>query len=317
MSERVLVTGASGFVGSHVARRFLRDGAEVHAVVRPASRLWRLGDDAPAIRLHQADLTDAASLARVLRAARPDVICHLATASLYQGQDVPMSEAASVNLLGTAALLDAAEAVGYRAFINTGSSSEYGPKQAPMTETDRCEPANTYAIAKCAATQVARLAAARHGRPVVTLRLFSPFGPLDDERRLIPYLVSQALGHDPIHLTAPDAVRDFVFIDDVVEAYVACARRPEPLRGQALNVGSGQQATVREIAEAVVALAESRSRITTGAAAAPRPWESPVWQADITAIRETVGWAPRCSLRDGLARTIAWARQQTERVETR
>lgn len=308
MSQRDLVTGASGFVGSRLVRRLVAEGHEVHVLARPTSRLDRLGDAAAAVRVHQADLTDEAAVRAAIRRARADVIYHLATASLYGGDDLPVDTVIGVNLLGTIRLLEACEEVGFHCLINTGSSSEYGRVQEPMAETMRCEPANTYAIAKCAATQYVRLCGERLGQGVVTLRLFSPYGPGDDERRLIPYAIGRALAGESLRLADPSAVRDFVYIDDVVDAYRRCPAQADRLSGQALNVGSGQQTSVRQLVAAVLEVTGSRSEVAWGVEP-PRPWESPVWQADLRAVRQTLGWAPTVTLREGLAKTVAWLQE--------
>lgn len=305
VSERYLVTGATGFVGANLARRLVAEGHEVHLLTRSTSILWRLADVTPLPRCHVADVTDKDALSAVVATVKPDVVFHLANAGVYGGTHSAATELFRVNLLGTINLLEACERVPYRCFVNTGSSSEYGIKTEPMCESDSCDPANAYGVSKCASTMYARFVALEQARPIVNLRLFSPFGPFDDPRRLIPYVISRALAGEELLLANPSSVRDFIYIDDVVDAFLACVVRANKLAGEVLNVGSGRQTTVQEVVATVLDITGARSRVDWHAQQ-PRPWESPFWQADIGKISRVLDWQPRHSVRAGLAKTVAW-----------
>lgn len=308
MPERYLITGATGFVGANLARRLVAEGQEVHVLTRSTSNLWRLADVKPSLRLHTADITDKDALTALVATVKPDVVFHLANVGVYGGVHSAAAGLFSVNLLGTIKLLEACKHIQYRCFVNTGSSSEYGIKTKPMREGDPCDSANAYGVAKCAATMYARCVALEQGRPIVTLRLFSPFGPFDDRRRLIPYVISRALTNEELRLGNPSSVRDFIYIDDVVDAFLASVGRADKLTGEVLNVGSGYQTSIEYIVTTVLDLTGSRSRVTWRARE-PRPWESPVWQASIQKIGRMLDWRPRHSVRAGLAKTVAWLRE--------
>ena len=137
--KRILITGGTGFVGANLARRLMRDGHDVHLLVRPDYRSWRIDSIKPDLRLHTASITDAEALTRAVRAARPDWVFHLAAYGAYPSlQDT--KRMFDTNVLGTTRLLDACQAVTVEAFVHAGSSSEYGRRTEPHSETDRPQP---------------------------------------------------------------------------------------------------------------------------------------------------------------------------------
>ena len=169
--ERVLITGGSGFLGACLASNLVAEGHDVHLLLRAKFSGWRLQGLAGRYTPQWADLRDADAVKRAVAACRPEVVYHLATHGAYPSQQERRAILAT-NLLGTANLLDALDGQGYRAFVHTGSSSEYGHKDGPMREADRLEPRTDYAVTKAAATLLCQ-AEAYKGRPVVTVRVFS------------------------------------------------------------------------------------------------------------------------------------------------
>ena len=181
----ILVTGASGFVGSRLVRRLVKTGADVHVFLRSSSDTRRLGDVPGHMERHGADLTDPSSLRTTVRRVRPRTVFHCASWGGHPGQ----TDAAAIfgtNLVGTFHLLAACEEAGFDRFVHIGSSSEYGMKTAPMSEEDEPAPVDAYGASKAGATLWCRAAAISRGLPIVTLRLFSPYGPWDDPARLSP-----------------------------------------------------------------------------------------------------------------------------------
>lgn len=305
---RYLVTGATGFVGANLVRRLLDDGHAVHAIVRRESGNWRTDSLADKIALHRADLADAEATRRAVEQANPEAVIHLANAGLYGGMSAPDDEYVRVNILGLVNLAAACGGRSLGAFVNVGSSSEYGVKSAPMDEADRCEPQNVYGVTKLAATCYASLLARTGALPAVTLRLFSPFGPYDEPKRLVTSVALHLLRGSQPTLANPDAVRDYVHVDDVVEALLAAVPRAAAHAGEVYNVGSGQQATARTVVEAI-ARAVGVPAPSEWGAAAPRPWESPVWQAAILKAGRDLGWQPRVTLEQGIGGAVAWFRE--------
>ncbi|HEY3453465.1 MAG TPA: NAD-dependent epimerase/dehydratase family protein, partial [Bryobacteraceae bacterium] len=233
--KRVLVTGASGFVGANLVRRLLQDGHECHLLLRRQHQSWRLQAVAPAVQIHEVDLEDDEAVGRVVAAVRPDWVFHLAAYGAYSNQ-VGIRQMAVTNLLGSAALLDASAAAGVQAFIQAGSSSEYGYKDHPAAEEEALEPNSHYAITKAAATHYCQLSARRLDFNAVTVRLYSIYGPYEDPNRLIPTLILHGLRGSLPPLVSPRIGRDFVYVDDAVDAMLRIAEAPSIPRGAIYNI---------------------------------------------------------------------------------
>lgn len=300
---RVLITGATGFVGACLARRFLKLGHEVHVFVRPESSMWRIADVAEELILHHIDLRDAQLVNRAVIAIKPEYIFHLATYGGFSFQQNIDSIYAS-NLLGTINLVHACEKAGFDLFVNTGSSSEYGLKLPPMKECDILEPVGDYAVSKAAATLFCRSEASQKELPIITLRVFSPYGPWDDPKRLIPYVISSLLNKKGPALSNPASVRDYIFIDDVIEAYFAVMVAPV-IPGAIYNVGSGRQTSIGDVVTKITIAIGNGIAPVWGVRENQRP-EPASWLADINALKFHCNWQPATSLDDGLQNTIDW-----------
>ena len=193
-----LVTGGAGFVGANLCRRLVEQGEEVHVFARETTDLWRLEGIRDRLHLHEVDIRDAARVTEAVEDIRPAVIYHLATHGAYHYQR-DADTILLVNVFGFWNLVNACDRVGYELFVNAGSSSEYGRKEFAMRETDILEPDSYYAVAKSAQSLLARLCSRMTDRPIVTLRLFSVYGPWEEPTRLIPRLMMAAIerGEDP------------------------------------------------------------------------------------------------------------------------
>ncbi|HEX4743709.1 MAG TPA: NAD-dependent epimerase/dehydratase family protein [Candidatus Limnocylindria bacterium] len=302
---RVAVTGATGFIGANLARRLISDGDEVHLLVRPGHDPWRIADLAGTVRVHEVDLTDAVQVRSALAAARPDRIFHLAAYGAYAHQQEPAASV-TTNVLGTIVLLEAARSAGVSAFVYAGTSSEYGFADHAPAEDERCHPNSLYAVTKLAATEYCAYVARRDGARVVSLRLYSAYGPWEEPTRLVPQLILAGLEGRLPPLVDPTIARDLVHVDDVCEAFVVAAGA-ERVPSTVYNVGTGTQTTLREIVDA--------ARRTMRISAEPRwgsmpdrAWDTGVWVADPRRIEQDLGWRARTSFADGLARTVDWLR---------
>jgi dolichol-phosphate mannosyltransferase len=298
----VTVTGGGGFVGANLIRRLVEDGHEVHALVRPGGTGWRLEEVGSEVRRHEADLRDREAVRRAVAQARPEWVFHLAAygASSWQRE---RERILATNLMGLVGLVEAAAAAGAEVVVNSGSSSEYGFKDHAPREDELPEPNSDYAVSKAAATLFCGHAARTTGLRIPTLRLYSAYGPFEEPRRLIPALIVNGLRGRLPPLADPDVARDFVHVDDVVDAYlIAAAGTPDP--AGVYNVASGVQTTIREAVEV--------ARRVLGIEAAPdwgtmerRSWDTNVWVGDPGRIRE-LGWRARLGFEEGFARTAAW-----------
>lgn len=271
--------------------------------------MTRIADIASKVKVLNADITDPEALRKQVGDFSPQWIFHMANAGLYGGRSIPDAEVARVNLIGLINLLESLEQVPYTAFINGGSSAEYGAKQAPMKEIDVCDPLTPYAVTKLAATSYASMYAKLHKKPIVTFRIFSPFGPFDDEGRLVMTAIRAMLLKTPLTVV-PGTVRDYLSVEEYVNLFVEAAQQitgNQELSGGVFNVGSGQQRTAKEVVEVIADIIGCAPEITWNDASA-RSWESPVWQADMTKTFSTFPWRPKLSFDDGIRKTIEWSR---------
>ncbi|NJO20666.1 MAG: NAD-dependent epimerase/dehydratase family protein, partial [Spirulinaceae cyanobacterium RM2_2_10] len=240
--KRALVTGGTGFVGANLVRRLLCDGHTVHLLVRPGYRSWRLDEIRADVQLHEVELADAERLTTLLKIIRPDWIFHLAVHGAYSDQ-TDVRQIVQTNILGTINLVQAALAVGFAAFINTGSSSEYGYKDHAPTETTWLDPNSYYAVTKAAATLFCRYTAQHYQVCLPTLRLYSVYGPYEEPKRLIPTLIRHGLQGQLPPLVNPDIARDYVYIEDVVDCCVKTISEESGI----YNVGNGIPVRTKEI----------------------------------------------------------------------
>lgn len=181
-------------------------------------------------------------------------------------------------------------------------------------EEDPLWPLSEYGVAKASATLLCRAAALREGAPVVTARLFSPYGPWDDPSRFVPYVIGAYLqGRRPL-LGNPTCVRDYVFIEDVLDCYELILEKGGALRGEIVNVGSGRQVSLGEVAACIAAEIGSALEPQWGVHT-PSSLESPCWQADLSNVRKVLGWVPKHALAQGIAKTVAWMRQRPAEEE--
>lgn len=309
--HRVLITGGSGFVGACLARDLIAGGHDVHLMLRPEAKLWRLAGLTGRYTAHWADLRDAADVRKAVDACRPEVIYHLATHGAYPFQ-TGRAAMLTTNFTGTAHLLDALKDHDYRALVYTGSSSEYGHKNGPMREGDVLEPRTDYAVAKAAASLLCQ-AEGRQGRPVVTVRVFSAYGPWEEPTRLVPYVMDCcARGINP-KVTDGWQPRDFIYVDDVIALLKIAANRPE-LRGQILHAGSGWRHTVRDMVRTIVNVcAQGRIRALFGSEHA-RTGEPESWLASIEQTTRMTGWTPVHDLQSGVRHMWEWYNRDRRRL---
>jgi nucleoside-diphosphate-sugar epimerase len=305
--KKVLVTGATGFVGANLARQLLTLGHEVHLIVRAESNMWRLQDLLHDLYVHEVALEDAQGVSDCLKSAKPKWIFHLAAHGAYSWQN-DFQSIVTTNIVGTSNLLSAALNCGFDSFINTGSSSEYGLKDKAASEQEYLEPNSYYAATKASATLLCRTVARLNNLQIPTLRLYSAYGPFEDPGRLIPTIVRYGLAGGLPPLVAPDTARDFVYIDDVIDAYLqaAATRLSDP--GAIFNVGSGRQTTIKQVVDIVRAILDISETPNWGSMD-NRNWDTNIWVANNEKIKESLGWSPRHSFKEGFQKTLGWIKQ--------
>jgi nucleoside-diphosphate-sugar epimerase len=307
--KRVLVTGASGFIGSHVVGRLVGGGAHVSAVSSSVSTYSpeRLAPYLDQIELLEANLTDRSSLAHVVAQARPELVIHLAAFTHVGKSFSRIDENIQTNVQGTVNLLLALDG-NYERFVYISSGDVYGDAPVPFREDGPVSPASPYAVSKYAAERFCRMFQDAYGWPIVCLRPFNVYGPQQSPDRIIPELIISALHGTDLKMTAGRQTREFMFIDDVSDVFVRALLTPG-IDGQVINVSRSEEIAIRDLAVTVLNLMGNPVEALFGALD-NRPNE--IWRmfGDDTKAKDLLGWSPTTSLTDGLERTIAWYQEQ-------
>jgi UDP-glucose 4-epimerase len=310
--SRVLVTGATGFIGSHLVKRLVTEGVEVHALTSAVSSVYpvRLVDLRDRLMLHEASLTDRGALDWVIREVSPTHVLHLGAYTHVGKSWQRADECVQVNVQGTLNLLQALDAAGEcKRVVNMGTSEIYGAVPAPFTESDAVRPVSPYAASKHAAESLCRLFYEGRRWPIVMLRPFNAYGPGQSSDRVIPEIILRALRGQDLKMTKGTQTREFVYVEDTVDGIVRAALAAG-IEGELINIGSGEDVSIRDVATLVLGL--MGNPVTARFGALPeRPTEITTMRSDSTKARELLDWKPQHSLSDGLEKTIAWYRTQS------
>ncbi len=317
----VLVTGADGFIGSHLVERLVAEGARVRAFCLYNSRGsagW-LDEVTPEVRaaveIVFGDIRDA----RLVRTATEgmDVVFHLAALIAIPYSYVAPESFIDTNVRGTLNALEAARDAGVGRFIQTSTSEVYGtPESLPIRETHALSAQSPYAASKVAADQLAIAYARSYGQPVVVLRPFNTYGPRQSERAVLPTMLRQLLaGRDEVRLGRTDPRRDLTYVADSVDGFVRAASAPD-IDGEVIQLGTGRSESIAELFAMACTLLGVEARIVTDPdRVRPDASEVLVLESDPTKASERLGWQAVTPLEEGLRATIDWLRTQPVRPE--
>jgi NAD dependent epimerase/dehydratase len=307
--KRVLVTGAGGFIASHLVERLLHEGARVRAFVRYNSR-----DEAGFLREVKAqegleivagDLRNMGAVESAVEGM--ETVFHLGAVISIPYSYVNPVEVVESNVTGTLNVLMACRKWGVERVVHTSTSEVYGTARVvPIDESHPLQGQSPYSASKIGADKLAESFWDAYSLPVVTVRPFNTYGPRQSARAVIPTIVSQALLREVVHLGNLEARRDFTYVDDTVEGFMMAAIT-EGIEGVVVNLGTGEDISVREVAETIIALTGRKVRIEVEEERM-RPERSEVMRlvSDNRLAREKIGWRPEVSLEDGLRKTIDW-----------
>jgi nucleoside-diphosphate-sugar epimerase len=304
---KVLVTGASGFIGSAVALDLAARGHEVGVLLRERSNVWRLGNAIDGMRRLEADLTRSAEVAAAVRDFAPEAVAHLAWSGVANHDRNDWRQAQ--NVTQAAALLEAAVAAGAKHFVACGSQAEYGPRPERIVESAPLRPTTAYGGAKVATFQLLQPLCAVHGVRFAWARFFSTYGPRDEPHWMIPQLIGRLLRGERPALTEGIQRWDYLHVRDAAHAVTRLVETPAATG--AFNVGSGSPVTVRRIAEMIRDHAAPGAPLGFGEVAY-RPDQVMHLEADNARLRDATGWAPRIAIEDGLRDTVAWFREHAQ-----
>ena len=309
---RVLITGSDGFIGSHVTRRLVAEGAEVHALTAEVSSVFprRLLDLRGKIIIHEGNLMDRGAMDTVARSSKPNYVFHLGAYTHVGKSWQRIDECIQANIQGTMNLLQAVADQGYERFVNTGTSEIYGDIDVPFREDAVVNPISPYSVSKYAAERFCRLFQRAYGWPIVMLRPFNAYGPAQSPDRVIPEIIVRALRKEQLKMTQGRQTREFNYVEDLADGFVKAATAPDA-DGEVFNIGGGEEISMRDVATTILDVMGNPIEPQFGALP-ERPTEIMRMYCDSTKARERLGWAPRHSLREGLEKTIEWYRRELE-----
>jgi NAD dependent epimerase/dehydratase len=315
-NKTVLVTGAGGFIGSHLTERLVALGARTRALVRYNSAgSWGWLDASPVkddIEVILGDIRDRDSLQRAVEGV--EVIFHLAALiAIPYSYHAPLSYIRT-NIEGTANVLQAAISNNVRLVVQTSTSEVYGTAQiVPISEEHPLQGQSPYSASKIGSDKIAEAFQRSFGLPIVTVRPFNAYGPRQSARAIIPTIISQAFTQATIKLGNLDPTRDLNFVADTVEGFVRAASKPEAI-GEVINLGTGQEISIGDLAATILRLMNKDLPIVAeGARLRPEKSEVERLCADNAKARTILGWTPQYTLEAGLNKTIEWIRENQDR----
>jgi dTDP-glucose 4,6-dehydratase len=316
-NKKVLVTGAGGFIGSHLVERLVAEGAQVRAFVRYNSRadagLLKLAppETRSQLEIIGGDLRDEHAIRKAVEGCQ--VVLHLgALISIPYSYYHPV-EVAQTNVIGTLNVLTACREAGVERLVHTSTSEVYGTaRQVPISEAHPLQGQSPYSASKIGADKLAESFHCAFGLPVVTLRPFNTYGPRQSARAVIPAVITQALTQPVIKLGNVNTTRDFTFVQDTVRGFMLAAQTPG-VEGKTINLGTGSEIRIGDLVEKIVAKVNRSVEIQVEQERL-RPEASEVYRllSDNTQARETLGWQPETDLDSGLDHTIRWIGQHLD-----
>lgn len=314
--KKVLVTGSAGFIGSRLVEKLVEKGAIVRAFTRYTSRA-ELGLLAALpetildqIELVRGDLRDPSAVESALEDV--DIVFHLGALISIPYSYVHPVETVQTNVLGTLNILEACRKTGSQ-LVHASSSEVYGSAlRVPIDEEHPLQGQSPYSASKIGADKLVEAYFRSFDVPSITVRPFNTYGPGQSTRAVIPTIITQALQSDRIKLGNLEAIRDFTFVDDTVEGFLAAARA-NLWNGQVYNLGSGQEISIGSTADLIFDILQKEIIVEIDQQRI-RPEKSEVVRliSDNRKAREKLGWSPQVSMREGLSRTIAWIRSHAD-----
>lgn len=309
--KQILVTGAGGFIGSHLVETLVASGAQVRAFVRYNSRndpgLLKMlpADVLSQVEIIPGDLRDLSALQTAMRGTSH--VFHLGALIAIPYSYLHPAEVVEANIIGTMNMLLAAREQGVERLVHTSTSEVYGTAlRVPIDESHPLQGQSPYSASKIGADKLAESFYLSYGLPVVTLRPFNTFGPRQSARAVIPALITQALSQSTIQLGNLDARRDFTYVSDTVAGFLKVAQTPA-VEGQTINLGTGREIRIGDLVKLVLAMVDHPVEVVIDPTRL-RPQKSEVQRliSDNRLALEVLGWSPQVSFEDGLQKTFEW-----------
>ena len=306
-NRRILISGGSGFIGANLVRLLLSVGAQVYITKRRTTSLWRLHEVIDSITLFDADICEVGALTQIIQKCQPEFIFHLATP---RGSDSSAwLRMVQCNTTAALSITESLQSLPGTRVIVAGSAMEYGPKERPHKEQDKISPSSWNGVGKAASSLIYQQAAHSMDMNIAMLRLFHVYGPWESSHRLLPSAFGAAASGSPLPLTEGDIRRDWVYINDVINALLRAAIYAEP--GESYNIGSGVEQSNLDVIHMVEELTGCTIHTAPGSFL-PSISDSPHRCADNTKAETTLGWRAEYDFRSGIAAMLNWLHENPD-----
>lgn len=305
--KKILITGASGFIGAHLTEKLVEMGFVPLLLLRKGSNLKRLSRFSNRVQIFESDLADFPKVKELVKKTKPQIIIHLAGfgVHLYTDNSIKIVDSMiETNVRGTYNLLLACKNIGIELFINTGSCFEYGSKKTPFTESSVLNPCNIYGATKTASTFIAQQFYKDLLLPVTTFRPFTVYGPGQESSRFISTVIHKCIQNQKIELTSESIVRDYIYIDDVVNAYLMVLEKKENVLGEIINISTGKGSKLLSVAQLIKKLSNRKNTQIAIGAFPKRPGEVHSLIGNPEKAKRLLKWEAKHSLEQGLRKTI-------------
>jgi nucleoside-diphosphate-sugar epimerase len=304
--KKILITGASGFIGANFTRRLVKEKKNVSILIRRKSNLWRINDIVSNVNKHVVDLENYSEINKVIEKIKPNIIFNLAS---Y----VVIETLVRTNMVGSVNLMKAScNSQSLERFVNIGSSFEYEIGKKSVKESDKIEPFSPYSMTKIAQGFFAKYFHETKNLPIVTLRLFTSYGPYEEPGRLVTDIMLSILKKRILKISNPFTKRDFIYMDDTLDALEKAAFVPH-IEGKIFNIGSGKTFSVEQIVKTAISSIGKDVMVSTKTTEKKRV-ESRIVDgpANIQKAKKILKWSPKYNLQNGLLKTYRWYEKNLE-----
>jgi len=312
---RVLVTGAAGFIGSHLVERLHQAGADVSAVLRSKTNAWRLTRVAEEVVLYEADITNMSATQQVIADSRPEIVFNAASSTDARRSFDVFDNVTRDTFETSKSVINACVGGGVRKFIHLGTYEEYGTTGAPFLESAREAPISPYSLGKVMTAHMALLVGKLTPLKVSVVRLAATFGPRQSYRMLIPNLIKAGIEKRDFDMNDGEQVRDFLYIDDAVDGILKIGLN-DSADGEILNLGNGKGTKVRDIAEMINSAMGNPIRINFGAHEY-RPLDGSLCYMSNDKAKKILRWEPATATIDAIQGTVSWYRENYKDLSER
>ena len=313
--KTVFLTGATGFIGSHLLKRLVKEGCDVHISIRQDSSLWRIEEFKNDFTSHIIDLIDFKAMKSLIKQIKPDVIFHLAAYGVdYRQQNI--YRAIDINITASVNMFEAFLANNVNKFIYTGTCLEYGYKTVPLSESDASVPIGIYGATKTSSVHIlSNMINDMESGELIILRPAGVFGEYEGIHKFVPQVVDNLLKKIPVKMTPGEHIRDYIYINDLIVAYILASTVPIKNKMEIINIGSGQGIAMKDIALMISKQLDVSTELLQFGALSYRPVEMMYLVANVEKAKSLLRWEPKVPIEKGLEHTINWYKQNLTKLE--